>query len=63
VKVKELIEPNDFDRKAKSKVKLKGIYDKKNLNIGASKTVSAQTVEVKSTGDGQVYGRRTIYQK
>lgn len=63
MKLRELISPSAFDKKAKKVVKLLGIYDKKNLNIGADTTVSAQTVVVKDTKTGVVSGRRTIYQK
>jgi hypothetical protein len=63
MKVHELISPSAFDKKAKKAVKLPGIYDKKNLNIGAGSHVSAQTVVVKDTKTGVVTGRRTIYQK
>ena len=63
MKLHELIAKSEFDRRAKKNVKLKGIYDKKNLNIGATTGVSAQTVEVKATDTGVVVGRRTIYQK
>jgi hypothetical protein len=63
MKLKELLPPNELDRKAKKAVKLLGIYDKKNLNVGAKTGVSAQTVEVKASDTGTIVGRRTIYQK
>ena len=63
MKVKELIAPSAFDEKAKGELKLLGVYDKANLFIGAKKEVEPKTVVVKSTSDGKVYGRRTIYTK
>jgi hypothetical protein len=63
MKLKELIKPSEFDEKAKGELKLLSVYDKANLFIGAKKEVEPKTVVVKSTGDGKVYGRRTIYTK
>jgi len=62
MKVHELIQKSVFDKKAKA-MKLPGIFDKKNLDIGTKTAVSAQTVVVKDTKTGVVSGRRTIYQK
>lgn len=56
---KELIAPNDFDRKG-SPMKIPNMY--KNTNWGKRMGVSPQTVTVKGK-DGTVYGRRTIIQK
>ena len=58
--LEELIAPNAFDKKGK-KIKYPNVYVHK--DIGAKTKVSAQTVIVKSSGTGKVYGRRTIYQK
>lgn len=55
-----LIEPNEFDRKGK-KMKYPNVY--KNKGAGSSQRVSAQTVEIKDSKTGKVYGRRTLYQK
>jgi len=63
MKLKELISPSEFDRRARKNVTLPGIYDKKNLNIGAKTDVEAQTVVVKDTKTGVIYGRRTLFQK
>jgi len=62
MKINELIAKSAFDKKAKP-VKLRGIFDKENLNIGAGTKVSAQTVVVKDTKTGVISGRRTLYQK
>jgi len=63
MKVHELIAKSEFDKKARKEVKLRSVYDKKNLNIGAGADVGAETVVVKDTKTGAVIGRRTIYQK
>jgi len=55
-----LIEPNVFDRKGK-KMTYPNVY--RNKSVGGKETVSAQTVEVKDSKTGKIYGRRTIYQK
>lgn len=59
MKEKELIAPNDFDRKGKA-MKIPNAY--KNTNWGKRTKVSAQTVTVRGEG-GKIYGRRTIIQK
>lgn len=56
---KQLIAPNDFDKKGRA-MKLPSMY--KNTNWGKRMAVSPQTVTVKGK-DGTVYGRRTIIQK
>ena len=58
--LEELIAPNAFDKKGK-KMTYPNVYVHK--DIGAKTKVSAQTIIVKSSGTGKVYGRRTIYQK
>lgn len=63
MKIKELIAPSEFDKKAKPMGKLPRWNDKQHLNIGAGTSVSAQTVVVKDTSSGKVIGRRSIYQK
>lgn len=64
MKIREIIKPNELDLKSsKSLNKLPGIYDKKNLNIGAGEGVEVATVEVKDTHTGQVFGRRSLFQK
>jgi hypothetical protein len=63
MKIKELIAPNDLDKKSKPIGKLPCWNDKKYLNIGAAKGVSAVTVSIKDTKTGQIYGRRSFYQK
>jgi len=56
-----ITKPNEFDKKAK-KMTYPNVY-KDRGRIGAKKKLSAQTVVVKSSGNGTVYGRRTIFQK
>lgn len=63
MKIRELIKPNDFDKKAKGELKLLDVNAKENLFIGAKSEVTAQTVVVKNSNTGQIVGRRTIYQK
>ena len=63
MKVRELIKPNDLDLKGKVVKKLRGIYDKANLNIGAKSTLSTNTYVRQSTATGVIYGRRTIVEK
>lgn len=63
MKLKDLIQPSAFDKKAKKEVKLLGVFDKENLFIGDKKDVEPETVVVRNTGTGQVLGRRTIYTK
>lgn len=55
-----LIEPNEFDRKGK-KMKYPNVY--RNKGAGSNQRVSAQTVEIRDSKTGKVYGRRTLYQK
>jgi hypothetical protein len=63
MKLRELIKPNELDRKGRGAIPLPGIYDKKNLDIGATKGIEVATVIVKSTKTGVVNGRRSLYQK
>ena len=63
MKLRELIKPNDLDRKGKNAIPLPGIYDKKNRNIGANKGIEVATVTVKDTKTGVVNGRRSLFQK
>ena len=58
--LEELIAPNVFDKKGK-KMKYPNVYVHK--DAGAKNKVTAQTITIKSSGTGKVYGRRTIYQK
>lgn len=61
MKVKELIAPNDFDRRGKP-MKLPNQYV--NTDYGKPMKVTAQTVIIKSSGkDKKIYGRRTLMQK
>ena len=57
---KSLIEPNVVDRKGK-KLKLRDVY--REPGAGRGKGASNQTVEIRDTKTGKVYGRRTVYMK
>ena len=60
-KGKHVLTPwSDFKGKA---VKLPGIYDPKNRDIGRLSKVSAQTVVVTNTKTKQILGRRTVFLK
>lgn len=63
MKLRELIKPNELDRRGRNAIPLPVIYDKKNRNIGAKTGVEVATVEVKDTNTGVVTGRRSLYQK
>jgi len=63
MKVKELIKPNNFDKKAKGELKLLDVNAKENLFIGDKKEIEAKTVVVKNSKTGEITGRRTIYTK
>ena len=56
----ELVKPNSFDEKGKE-MKLPNVYDEK--DVGSKSKLSAQTVVVRNSKNGKVYGRRTIIQK
>ena len=62
MKLKDLIEPSEFDRRAK-RIKLLGIYDKKNMDVGRRQGTRPMTAVVQNTATGQVTGRRTAYFK
>ncbi len=57
---KDLAQHNDLDNQG-SEMKLPNQYKVK--DIGGKDKVSAQTVTVKDTKTGKIYGRRTIHQK
>lgn len=52
--------PSEFDKKG-SPMSLPNMYTDK--GIGKKMSVKPKTVTVKSSGTGQVYGRRTIISK
>ena len=65
MKLSEILEPvlapkSSFEGKP---VKLPGIYDPKNRDIGRTAGTSAQTVVVKNTKTKQIVGKRTLFQK
>jgi hypothetical protein len=62
MKQNEIIKPNELDKQGKAIGKLPCVYDKENLNIGASANIEVATVEVKDAA-GNVYGRRSLFQK
>lgn len=57
-----LIAPNQTDIKG-HEMKYPSMMDKKNRNIGKKTKMSPQTVIVRDTKTGVVYGRRSIIQK
>ena len=62
MKVKDLIQPNELDKKG-STIKLLDLYDVKNRGIGRRSEVGVKTAVVKNTSTGQVTGRRSAYMK
>lgn len=62
MKLKDLIEPNELDKKGEP-VKLLNVYDPKNRSIGRRTGIAPRTVVVKSSDTGQVSGRRSAYLK
>ena len=58
--LKSLIAPNQFDKQG-TPMKYPNVYTHK--NIGASKKVRPETVVVKDSKTGKIYGRRTLFQK
>lgn len=63
MKLKELIKPNEFDRKGTEVKKLPGIFDKENLNIGAKSELKIHTFVRRATDTGNIFGRRTMVEK
>jgi hypothetical protein len=58
----EYIAPSDFDKKGRP-MKYRNQMDKKRRGVGASTKVRPETVVIKSSATGKVYGRRTIVTK
>lgn len=58
----QLIEPTEIDRQG-VEMTYPNVYDKKNRGIGAKNTARRETVVVKDSKTGRVYGRRTYFQK
>lgn len=54
-----LIEPSSTDKGA-VEMKYPNVYKVKNL--GAKKKARKETVVIRSSGTGKIYGRKTIYQ-
>ncbi len=59
---KEYIKPSDFDKKG-TPMKYHNQMDKKRRAVGASTKMRPETVIIKDTKTGKVYGRRTIVTK
>ena len=57
---KELIEPTEFDQRAKE-MSYPNVYQ--NKDVGGKTKISPQKVVVRDSKTGKVYGRRTVYQK
>lgn len=53
----QLVKPNEFDKKG-TEMKIPNVYKKHEHG-----QVTPQTVIVKNSATGKVYGRRTVYQK
>lgn len=62
MKLKQLIAPNQSDIKARA-MTYPNVYAPENRGIGKKSGVTLQTVIVRDSKTGQVYGRRTIPQK
>lgn len=60
MKVKELIAPNQSDKKA-VEMSYPNVY--KNKDIGGKKGARLEKVVVRDSNTGKVYGRRTVAQK
>lgn len=60
--IKQYIEPNEFDRTGRP-MKYHNTMDKKRRGVGAKTKVRPETVVVKDSKTGKVYGRRTLIQK
>lgn len=60
MKVNELIKPNENDKKGKE-MSYPNMY--KNNNYGKETKVRPETVTIRDTKTGKVYGRKTIVQK
>lgn len=58
----EYIEPSDFDRKG-TEMKYHNTMDKKRRGVGAKTKTRPETVVLRDTKTGKVYGRRTLVQK
>ena len=57
---KQIIVPNDFDKKGK-KMTYPNMFRYK--DVGSKSGIRPETVTVRDTKTGKVYGRRTIFQK
>ena len=63
MKLRELIKPNELDKKGTEVKKLPCVYDKANLNIGAKNTLAVHTYVRRATDTGVIYSRRSIVEK
>ena len=59
---KELIKPSEFDRRGK-KMKYNNTMDKARRAVGKQTSMRPETVVIKDSSTGRVYGRRTLIQK
>jgi hypothetical protein len=62
MKWKELIAPSESDKGA-VEMSYPNVYSKKNRGIGAKTKVRKETAIRRNSRTGQIYGRKTIYQK
>lgn len=60
--IKQYIEPNEFDRSG-TEMKYHNTMDKKRRGIGAKTKTRPETVVIRDSKTGKVYGRRTLVQK
>lgn len=62
MKLKELIAPSPTDKGA-VEMSYPNVYKKKNRGIGAKTTIRKETVVVRNSRTGKIYGRRTLHGK
>jgi hypothetical protein len=62
IESKQYIEPSAFDRKG-TEMKYHNTLDKKRRGVGAKTKTRPETVVIRDTKTGKVYGRRTLVQK
>ena len=59
---KQLIQPNEFDKKAKE-MKYHNTMDKSYRDVGTKTKIRPESVILRDTKTGKIYGRRTLIQK
>lgn len=61
MKLKDLINPTQFDKGAIEMSFIPNMYKRK--SVGRKKKVRKEKITMRNSKTGRVYGRRTIYQK